>query len=446
VQQTQRRWSTALRIVAIALGALLLARIFAAADLERVTELLGGIGLAGVVAILLPQISALSVESYGWKLTFEALGREVRWAALLRVRMATEALAQSLPVGVAFAESIKPLLLRRHCNLDVAPAVAGMAARKYLLLLSQSAYVLGLAAVGFNTLEAASPGLIGRSGLGYLACLSGGVLGLLAVGIALSLKKSNVARSIFGLLRRIPSARLRARLEQRERGFAATDHALSAFFQADFRRTVRPALFFGAGWFLESVETYLILRVLGVDVDFFTIASFEVVLSLIRNIVFVVPAGLGIQDLGYVACLTVIGVPDPANGGAAFVLAKRSKELFWIAMGYGCLLGSRSLAARRPFGGVREHSHHVRVFIPSAAAVIRGVSEHHDSAVAAVRVLDHHAGIRRLASRAGSDQGGSLVDEDRADLDELTRCHVERREEARPNRVAGHRQRVRRGD
>jgi uncharacterized membrane protein YbhN (UPF0104 family) len=47
-----------------------------------------------------------------------------------------------------------------------------------------------------------------------------------------------------------------------------------------------------------------------------------------------VPAGLGIQDASYVAFLRALHVPDALNVAAAFLLLKRSKEIFWAICGY----------------------------------------------------------------------------------------------------------------
>jgi hypothetical protein len=353
VQRDRARWLNALRIVAAATALILFARVLAAADVRRVAELVHGVGVAGVALVLVPPFLALSCEAYGWKIAFAALGRRVRFRPLLRVRIATEALAQSLPLGVAFAESTKPHLLGRHCGLGVAEAVAGMAARKYLLLASQSVYVLVLSAGGFAALQGASKTLIGVPGLGYFACAAGAALGAAALFIALTLRKSELARGTFALLQRIPGARLRGWLSRREPAFVATDGAVARFFRADARRTFPAGVAFGAAWFIESLETYLILRLLGVELDFATVASFEVVLSLVRNVVFVLPAGLGVQDLGYVACFAACGVPHAASVGAAFVLLKRAKELFWIALGYGFLLSDVTPAAAEPGSRVR---------------------------------------------------------------------------------------------
>ncbi|HEY3500525.1 MAG TPA: lysylphosphatidylglycerol synthase domain-containing protein [Polyangiaceae bacterium] len=353
--QPRRPWLHALRVLAAVAALALFGRVLSGANGSRVLELFAGAGALGLAAILLPQLAALSAESLGWTYAFRILGQKVRWSALLRVRLATEALAQSLPFGVAFAESIKPVLLKRHAGLEVAPAVAGMAARKYLLLLSQSIYVLGLGTLGFSALQTASESLIRFPGLGYIACGAGVALGVGALAIALALRQSELARATLSLLRRLPLARLREWLSRREPAFAATDGAVACFFRADARRTLAPALGFGIGWLLESVETFLILRLLGVELDFVTIASFEVVLSLVRNVAFFVPAGLGVQDLGYVACLAALGVPEAASVGAAFVLLKRAKELFWIAVGYGFLIAGVAPAAAQRRARMRVH-------------------------------------------------------------------------------------------
>jgi glycosyltransferase 2 family protein len=328
-----------MRFLALGLALILFAHVLRAADAREVLALVTGVGVGGVLLAMLPQLVSLALETVGWKLTFRAGGSPVRFAPLLRVRVATEALAQSLPVGVAFAESVKPLLLRKHCGLVVARSLAGMTGRKVLILIAQSAYVGALASLGFSGLEALGQQVFGLPHLGWLALGAGAVLGVLGVAIALTLRQSAVARGTLGLLARMPSAKLRALLAERERAFAATDGAVSALFRAKPAKLAVPTLFFLGGWLMESVETWFLLTVLGAHPSFVAVGAIEVVVSLVRNVVFVVPAGLGVQDLGYVSCFAAFGVPDAASTGAAFVLLKRGKELFWIVVGYA-LLGS----------------------------------------------------------------------------------------------------------
>jgi hypothetical protein len=326
--------------------------MLSAADASRVQALVTSVGLGGAVLLVLPQLLALSVESLGWKLAFELSGARPHWRALLRVRLSTEALAQSLPVGVAFAESMKPLLLARHSRMSVDQSLAGMTARKVLLLVSQGVYVVGFATLGFAGLELASRRVIGVPHLGYFALGAGLVLVLMGVVTGLLLRQSAVARGALGLLARLPIASVQAFILRERRWFAATDGAVSAFFRADYRRLLAPLCAFACAWLLEAVETWIILNALGAPVSFATAGGLEVVVSLVRNVVFVVPAGLGVQDLGYAACFAALGVPEPASTGAAFVLLKRGKELLWIAVGYSLLWGD--LVPRRPATGERR--------------------------------------------------------------------------------------------
>jgi glycosyltransferase 2 family protein len=330
--------TVALRVTTVLFASSLFAFVVSKADWSRVQQLVATVGAIGFGLLLLPQLIALSAESFGWKLAFRVLGRDVRFSALLRVRLSTEALAQSLPFGVAFAESMKPPLLRRHAGVPVTDSIAGMAARKYLLLLSQSFYVLALGTLGFAGLQAASHQTIGTRGLGVITLGMGAVLAGMALAVALSLRNSGIARGALGWLRRIPVGPLRRWLGERERTFSATDTAVSSYFRAPLRRSIAPAACFLGAWLIEAIETYLILRALGVEAGFLTLASVEIVLCIVRNLAFMLPAGLGVQDLGYVALLAALGVPDAASVGAAFVLVKRSKELFWILFGYWLLL------------------------------------------------------------------------------------------------------------
>jgi uncharacterized membrane protein YbhN (UPF0104 family) len=311
-------------------------------------ELVGAVGVAGFVVIFVPQVVSLVAEGYGWKLALRLIERDVGVIALLRVRIATEALSLSLPAGVLFGESAKPFLLSRHCGLSMTESVAAMVARKYLLLLSQAFYVLVVATVGFEVLKAASFELLGDSGLEWIAYAAGVVLALVALVTAAWLRRSAVATRLFCALRTIRASRFSDWLVRSERRFSETDQSVSAFFGCGLSRHALPAAWFALGWLVESAETFVILRVLGADVGFVEVVSLEILLTLVRHVVFVVPAGLGVQDLGYVAGLTALGIPEAASLGAAFVLVKRTKELAWIALGYALLAMEAKDESERP--------------------------------------------------------------------------------------------------
>jgi putative membrane protein len=80
-----------------------------------------------------------------------------------------------------------------------------------------------------------------------------------------------------------------------------------------------------AGILLGSVETWFALRLLGNPVDPWVAVTLESLTTTLRNFVFFVPAGLGVQEVGLVLFGQLVGV-DPQIA-VALSLAKRLREL-----------------------------------------------------------------------------------------------------------------------
>ena len=123
-----------IRVGGVVLAGLVLVLTFRTVDTSRLGLLLSQIPTAALLLLALPQLLALGLESLGWQWVFDVIGRPVRYWPLLQVRLATEALAQSLPGGPLWSESMKPVLLGRYCGLGVPESLTGVAARKVLLL------------------------------------------------------------------------------------------------------------------------------------------------------------------------------------------------------------------------------------------------------------------------------------------------------------------------
>ena len=334
----QGRGLLALRVASGTCALSLLIWTFRGVDFQRVSHNITSIGVLGLALIALPALLALGLECIGWSRVFRSLGQRVAIRPLLRVRLMTEAVAQTLPLGVLWAESLKPMLLGRHAAVPASRAVAGLVARKYLLVSSQAMYVALLSAFGFATLCRLSLSLTGQAAFAWGAFAVSGVLCLVALGLCGTFACGSAAERLLALLRRIPNARLQRGLLRREASFASTDSLTERYFALGFvRTTLAPGMFFLCGWLCEALESFLILKLLGVELDFFAVASIEVLLSFLKNVLFVLPAGIGVQDVGYVSCLAALGVPDALTLGAAFSALKRGKELFWAAVGYALL-------------------------------------------------------------------------------------------------------------
>ncbi|WP_437283056.1 lysylphosphatidylglycerol synthase domain-containing protein [Sorangium sp. So ce375] len=341
--------AVAVRWLGVAVAAAALWSTLRGADLPSVAALITSVGAPMMALALVPNLVARLLQAEASRRVFDtctpASGRRAPFSRYLALTLSTEAITMSVPAGAALSESVTFYLLRRWCGVPGPRGVAGIAARRALIVLANAAYVAIALALGFGHLERASRPLIGAPGLPWLVVLSG--LGLLAAALALAgaLLSGTVASRVFALLERLPGRRVRAYIEARAAAFSATDKHAAALGE---RRgaLAAAALLLLAMWLVEGAETYFFLRLLGVDVSLAEVLSFEVVLALLRAAAFMVPAGLGVQDAGYVAFLTALGVPGAVTVGAAFVLVKRAKEIVWIALGLLVFFGGR--AAFRP--------------------------------------------------------------------------------------------------
>ncbi|WP_437747605.1 lysylphosphatidylglycerol synthase domain-containing protein [Sorangium sp. So ce1504] len=341
--------AVALRWLGVAVAGAALWSTLRGADLPSVAALIASVGAPMMALALVPNLVARLFQAEASRRVFDlcnpASGQRAPFSRYLALTLSTEAITMSVPAGAALSESVTFYLLHRWCGIPGPQGVAGIAARRALIVLANAAYVAIALALGFGHLERASRPLIGGPGLPWLVVLSG--LGLLAVALALggALLSGTVASRVFAWLKRLPGQRVKAYIDARAAAFSATDRHAAALGERRAALAAAALLLLGM-WLAEGAETYFFLRLLGVDVSLSEVFSFEVVLALLRAAAFMVPAGLGVQDAGYVAFLTALGVPAAATVGAAFVLIKRAKELVWIALGLLVFFGGR--AAFRP--------------------------------------------------------------------------------------------------
>lgn len=327
--------------IALALGVLL--RTLAGADLTRVGALVAHAG--GWVAVgLLPYVVAVLIDVTAWRILVRELAQP-SLAALVRVRVRCDAFGATLPGGALIAESMAPAWLRRTMAIDT--GIAAVAGRKCFVGLAEAFYILASFAIGFSVLRARAPFLpwvVLGLGLGMLALFG---------GTSLALASGSVAARIQAALSALPLPFVRRAVTARASGFRSTDARLEALFRSHPARLVGACALFAVAWSVESVETWVLLRLVGVSLPLTTVFAFEASVSLLRSIGCFAPGGLGLQDLGYVAALGTLGVPDPITAGAAFIVLKRAKELAWSLVGYASLLLPDARPERAEIAGPR---------------------------------------------------------------------------------------------
>jgi len=295
---------------------------------------------------LFPFLAAATFDALGWRRLMGVLDLRPAFFEVLRVRISLEALILTLPGGAVIAESTAPAMLAARCDMPVRDAVVAVAARRWITLRANAIYLAAGAVLGFGALQAASQRLISRSGLGVVALLLPLVPLSLSFLLEGTLSRGSFAHALHRRLSHLPGSAGRW-FARREAAFAAVDEDFQRFGHGGSAVWPATAAYLAA-WTLESVETWAILKLLGAQVPFLTALAFEPALSLLRSAAFFVPAGLGAQDLGYVAFL---------GGGPlafAFVAVKRLKEMFWAAIGWALLVLGRTGKSAAPESGTAE--------------------------------------------------------------------------------------------
>jgi uncharacterized membrane protein YbhN (UPF0104 family) len=351
VEQRKHGRGGLLRWLAVAVAIAIFARTLASANLGRTAGLVAQSG--GWIALgLLPYGVAVLVDAFAWRTLLGPMPMSTPPLAMLfRVRVRCDALGATLPGGSLVGESLAPTWLRAWMPLEA--GVAAVAGRKCTVGFAEGLYLVASVVVGFSVLHAqaaVAPWIV--LGLGVLMLAMFG-------GASVALASGSIAAKVHRLLASLPIPPLRTWIATRSRGFTGTDARLAALFRMHPLRLASACGLSLVAWSIESVETWLLLHLVGVPMPLTTAFAFEASVSLLRSLAAFSPGGLGFQDAGYVAALVALGVPDAATAGAAFIVLKRAKELVWALAGYGSLAlpdARGSAPARRVYAslGLRE--------------------------------------------------------------------------------------------
>ena len=320
-----------LRLALAAAALIALTRLIHPADIARARDLIGRVGWP-LTLVLIPTLVTMAMDASGWRQILAVLGRPVAWRRMLELRLSVEAVTLALPGGSAAAEGIKLALLRRRLGVPIAVGGASLALGKGYLIGAEASY-LAMAAI-WLTVDATASLHGAPLGGPVLADAAGAVLTTLISGaLFFALRKATWASWLGRRLAAVPILSFRRWIENRKSGLLDLESAARDFFLAPLARRVRCLAPFLCEWLAEAVETWLILHCLGVSLDVGSVLTVDAIGSLLRALVFFLPAGLGVQDASQMLLLGALSVPDPVAVGAAFIFVKRSKEVFWIAAG-----------------------------------------------------------------------------------------------------------------
>jgi len=332
-------------------GFLLLFFLFRDIDLSASLALVASVGWASPL-VLVPWGMLNLLETLGWRRVFPPGTRRIPFSSLFNLQLISETVSMSVPAGIAVGEPLRPFFCARVLGIGYPAGVASVIVRRLVLGLSQGLYTVLGAAAGFGFLQGGAAGLAGFGALGWIMILSGAAVAVVFGILLLALLEGGAASGLHRFLMAVPFRRLRERLLEKEKAFHQTDRELESFRAGGMPGIAVSVCYYTLSWAMLAVESYLVLRLLGADLSFSSVLAIDVSVTLLRTAVFFIPAGLGLQDAGFLFFFRAAAMPDAIVTGGAFVLLKRLREVLWYAAGYLLFYryGKRFLPGEFPSG------------------------------------------------------------------------------------------------
>lgn len=315
------RWG---KIAYVALGIALLALVLREADLAKTWELVAGVGVPGIAAVI--GIYALSFlgDSVSWSLIVTSLPATapVWWRRFFLVRLAGEAFNNVLPAAGFGGEPLKATILKNRYGIPLTEGTASIVMARTINMIALIAFLL----VGF-WFVASTPALDG--GISRAAAAG---LGLLALGTALLFAaqrlrlSSRIAHLFSGAAWAERLARVFAAVE-------AMDDRFQAFYSAHPARLTMSLLLAFGNWVLGVAEIYVIFLFLDHPIGWQDAWMIEALVQMVRSAAFFIPLGIGAQEGVFVLLVGAITGMPPL--GLACAAVKRVREFVWIGLGLG---------------------------------------------------------------------------------------------------------------
>jgi putative membrane protein len=317
-------WSS---LVTLAVGLAVAAFLFAWNDPAEIVRLVAGAGwgLPVVIALRLPQLLASAIA---WGVLIDAPGRP-GLGALFRLRWIRDAVNAVLPVAQVGGDVVRARLLIRR-GVAAVPATVGVTVDVATELAAQFAFaVIGLAVLWH---------LPHQGGGAEWAVAATGVLGLMTAGFM-----SAQRWGLFRLVERLVPRLARSRNADAMAGL----HAAVVGLYRQPGRVWASVVAHLASWLFGVLETWVALRILGIEVGLAEALVIESLGQLARSLGFMVPGGLGVQEGGFVLACGLFGIPP--EQALALSLVRRIRD---IAFGLPGIVAWRWDAAREPAPGL----------------------------------------------------------------------------------------------
>ena len=263
------------------------------------------------------------LDTLGWRSAFR---RDlVPFRALFAARLAGEAFNLTTPTASIGGEAVKSLLVRPWAPLS--EGLPSVIVAKTTIVIGQALFLV----VGLAAAHAALPSdaLVIRGMEWLLVAQVVAVGGFVAVQAGGALRGSTRWLQKHGWL----SDRPRETLVQ-------INDELAHFYRREPRRLTLSIVYHFLAWLIGALESWLILRWIGLPVSLAEATAIEAFSTGIRFAAFLVPGYLGALEAGHVAIFAALGLGAPA--GLSFTLIRRVREAAWTGLGFLLLVPLRA--------------------------------------------------------------------------------------------------------
>jgi putative membrane protein len=323
-----RAWALALRPALLVAGLAVVAWLVYRIGPQAVWDIVRTLGWRVAVLLCFPSCLAVLLDAVGWRLLLA--GHAVPFSAVVRARLAGEAVNLTTPTASVGGEPLKAYLLRPHVPL--ADGLASVVVDKTTVITGQMLLLIVGLAIALRQLPPSNPLVFGMALLLAVEVICiGGFIAVQTLGVF-----GGGARALGRL--GVGSAR------RHEDALHAVDGSLRRAYREHRGRLVASALLHALAWASGGVEIYLLAAYLGLDASLAASTAIEAFGAAVKFASFIVPASVGALEGGYVAFFNAFGLAGAV--ALSYSLIRRLREAVWAAAGYLCLAAIRGRASR----------------------------------------------------------------------------------------------------
>ncbi|MBX2990511.1 MAG: flippase-like domain-containing protein [Bacteroidetes bacterium] len=297
--------------------------------------------------VFAPGVLLHVLDVLGWRTMLATDRRTVSFTSLLNIHISSEAIARSIPFGVPFADSLRLFLLKKEKGIPARESLVGTIVRRWSLGFSQCIYVLLGVGAAFGSVSVVSSHFLHNTALGWLLIAAVSTAGVILWGILVLAGGTGIASRFHNLLKRIPIKNVSEFVNLQKEDFVTIDRSLLTIRTAGHRHLLGSSSYYFASWWMEFLETYILLHAISLNVSFQDALALEALVSALRLGAFFLPAGIGVQEAGYAGILMALGVAASPASMALFILTKRLRDACWIVLGYSLLLMKGVIPSRK---------------------------------------------------------------------------------------------------